>query len=93
MDIKWQVSMEVLSSKIDEEVILMSLKGEYYFGLDPIGSSIWELLEQQPLSINELVKILVEEYEVDEQTCREDVKKFIDDMSDKKLILQAEDVT
>lgn len=86
MNSKWQVSADVLSSKIDEEVILMSLKGEYYFGLDPVGSRIWELLDQQPSTIDELVQLLVDEYEVDEPTCRNDAQKFIDDMSEKKLI-------
>lgn len=90
MNNKWQVSSEVLSSKIDEEVILMSLKGEYYFGLDLIGSGIWELLEQQPLTIDELVQLLVVEYEVDEPTCRNDVQTFIDDMFEKQLIVPAE---
>ena len=90
MNIKWKVSPEVLFSKIDEEVVLMSIAADSYFGLDPVGSYIWELLEKQPSSFDELVQLLVEEYDVDEQTCRNDVKKFIDEMSEKKLILQAE---
>ena len=81
---------KVLSSKIDEEVILMSFEADSYFGIDPVGSHIWELLSKQPATINELVQILVEEYEVDEQTCRKDVQTFIDDMYARKLIEQAD---
>ena len=73
MNTKWQVSQKVLSSKIDEEVILMSFEADSYFGIDPVGSRVWELLSKQPASIQELVQILVEEYEVDEETCRKDV--------------------
>ena len=89
MNTIWQVSKKVLSSKIDEEVILMSIEADSYFGIDPVGSRIWELLSKQPATINELVQILVEEYEVDEQTCRKDVQAFIDDMSARKLIEKA----
>ena len=88
MNLKWQVSPEVLSSKIDEEAILMSFEAESYFGLDPVGSRIWELLSKQAATANELVVLLMGEYEINETTCREDVQKFIDDMSAKKLILQ-----
>ncbi len=88
MNLKWQVSPEVLSSKIDEEAILMSFEAESYFGLDPVGSRIWELLSKQAATANELVVLLMGEYEINETTCREDVQKFIDDMLAKKLILQ-----
>ena len=86
MNTIWQVSQKVLSSKIDEEFILMSFEADSYFGIDPVGSRIWELLSEKPASINELVVILVDEYEVNEETCREDVQVFIDDMFARKLI-------
>jgi hypothetical protein len=90
MNIKWQVSPKVLSSKIDDEVILMSFEADSYFGLDPVASSIWQLIDKQPSTIDELVQLLLEEYEIDEHSCRNDVQKFIDEMSEKKLIQQAE---
>lgn len=90
MNTIWQVSQKVLSSKIDEEVILMSFEADSYFGIDPVGSRIWELLSEKPASINELVVILVDEYEVDEETCRKQVQIFIDEMYIKKLIIKSD---
>jgi len=90
MNTKWRVSPEVLSSKIDKEVILMSIKADSYFGLDPIGSHIWDLLSRQAATVNEFVELIKEEYEVDGETCKKDVQSFIDDMSVKKLILPAD---
>lgn len=90
MNTIWQVSQKVLSSKIDEEVILMSIEADSYFGLDPIASHIWELLSKQPTTINELVQILVEAYEVDEETCRKDVLTFVNNMYARKLIEKVE---
>ena len=91
MNTKWQVSPEVLSSKIDEEAILMSIEADSYFGLEPVGSRIWEILTKHPASVNELVFLLMQEYEVDEEICREDVQQFINDMSGRKLIRQIEE--
>ena len=90
MNTIWQVSTKVLSSKIDEEVILMSFEADSYFGIDPVGSRIWELLSEKPATINELVLLLVDEYEVDEETCRKQVQIFIDEMYTKKLIIKSD---
>lgn len=86
MNLKWEVTPTVLSSKIEDEAILMSFEADSYFGLDPVGSRIWELLTIKAATTNELVVLLTEEYEVDEKTCRENIQEFIDDMSTKKLI-------
>lgn len=89
MDTKWEISKEVLSSKIDEEVVLMSIEADSYFGLDPVGSRIWELLSIKSATIDELVQTLMEEYDTDEETCRKDVQSFIEDMSTRKLIVKS----
>jgi hypothetical protein len=88
MKIKWQVNQEVLSSKIDEEAILMSIEADRYFSLEPVASRIWEILSEKAATIDELVTILMDEYEVDETTCREDVQQFLEEMSQRHLIQQ-----
>jgi hypothetical protein len=90
MSIKWKINPEVLSSRIDEEAILMSVEAESYFGLDPVGSRIWELLSKQPATTEELVVLLMEEYEIDEITCRDHVQQFVIEISDRKLIHQVD---
>lgn len=86
MSIKWQICPEVLSSKIDEEVIIMSINTDKYIGLDQVGSLIWEFLSKQPLSTESLIDLLQNEYEVDKATCRADVQEFLLDMESKKLV-------
>lgn len=90
METKWQISTEVLSSKIDEEVVLMSIKADSYFGLDPIGSHIWELLSIKPATLNELVQVLMDEYDIDKEICLKDVQAFVDTMSERKLIVNSD---
>jgi len=82
-----QVNDKVLSSKIGNEAVLMCMEAEYYYGLDPIGSRIWELLTESPKTIEEIIDVLLQEYEVDQETCSKDVYSFIDEMTSRKLIL------
>ncbi len=87
---KWQLAKEVLSSKIDEEIVLLAVDAESYLSLDPVGSRIWELLSEKPSTVDELADLLMEEYEVDRGTCLNDVQAFIDDMAARKLIVPSE---
>lgn len=81
----WQLSDEVLHSKVDDEVVLMSVANDAYIGLDPIASRIWELLET-PKSLEELCALLMEEYEVDLETCIRDTLSFLEEMEEKGLM-------
>lgn len=86
----WQIKKEVLWSKIDDEIVLMSIEAGHYFTLDPVGSRIWSILSEKPASLDELVLWLMEDYEIDKETCMKDVQEFIDDMALKKLIIPVE---
>ena len=83
---KYQINPNVLSSKIDEEAILMCIEADAYFGLDPIATRIWDILSEKPQSLDGIVAILSEEYEVDQTTCETDVKAFLTTMIERKLI-------
>ncbi len=77
---------DLLFNQIDGEVVMLSIENSEYYGMDKVGSRIWELLEQ-PVSFKELIGKLREEYEVPEQKCAEDTLAFINKLKDKKLIV------
>ncbi len=81
-----QRKTELLFSKMDEEVVMMNIdKGEYY-GLDEIGSRIWQILEK-PVHFNDIIQTLTDEYDVEETTCRDDVTAFLKELHEKDLIV------
>ena len=43
-DSKVRVPEDVLVSELDGESVLLNLKSECYFGLDEVGTRLWELL-------------------------------------------------
>jgi len=81
-----QRKTDLLFNEIDGEVVMLSIENSEYYGMDKVGSRIWELLEQ-PLSFKELVAKLTEEYEVSEQQCADDTMAFLKKLTDKKLVL------
>lgn len=72
-------------SKVDEEVVMLSLKNGAYYALNKVASRIWELIEK-PREVSDIVEILLKEYEVDEDTCARETLNCLNDFKDKSLI-------
>jgi hypothetical protein len=76
---------EIISTGMDEDTVMMSIeKGEYY-GLNPVGSRIWELLDQ-PRTVAWICDSLLAEYDVPAEECQRDVKEFVGKLVEKKLV-------
>lgn len=76
---------EQIFSEIDGEVVMLSLENSEYYGMDKVGSRIWQLLEN-PVSLREIIEALLEEYDVTEGQCADDTIKFVEQLADKNLI-------
>jgi hypothetical protein len=59
----------------DESVMLDSEAGQY-FGLNAVGTYIWEQLEQ-PRTVPELREAVCGEFDVDLATCEADLSEFL----------------
>ena len=75
----------ILSSTIDDEVVMMSSEKGMYYNLNPIGSRIWDLLEK-PQTIESLCAQLMDEYDVDVVTCKQETEEFIQSLAERGLI-------
>jgi hypothetical protein len=81
-------SDEPLTALVDGETVMFSPAHGQYFGLDSIGTRVWELLDE-PRSIDDLCAILTGEYDVDPETCRADVAALVEDLREAKLVHEA----
>ncbi|PIV58384.1 MAG: PqqD family protein [Bacteroidetes bacterium CG02_land_8_20_14_3_00_31_25] len=89
MDKKYVRKKELLSSRMDNEIVMMHPESGKYFALNPVASRIWDLLET-PHNLNELVEKLLKEFDVSEETCCKEVSAFLKEMSEKKLVVISE---
>jgi len=87
LDIKTVVkrNLEIVSSDMDGEMVMMSIMNGEYYGIDAIGSHIWQLLDEQ-ISIEDLCTKLCEIYDVDVEECRRDVDAFLTKMLEHKIV-------
>ena len=79
------LSPDVISQEVSGETVLLDLESENYFGLDEVGTRIWQLIKET----NELQSIfdtLLEEYNVSEQRLQLDLTTLLTEIEDLGLV-------
>lgn len=61
------------------EAVLVDVRAGLYFGLDPVGTRIWELLAE-PRTFDGLLEALRLEYDVGEAQLRTDVERLLGEL-------------
>ena len=79
------VTKEVVHCDVEDEVVILGLKDGVYYGLNPVGAFIWNLI-QKPKTVAELRDAVLEEYDVSEEVCNSDLQELITELSDKGLV-------
>jgi hypothetical protein len=79
------VADDVVSCDLDGEAAILDVKEGIYYGLNPVGARIWNLV-QEPTTVDEILKVLLEEYDVELEECRRDVYELIEELSDNGLV-------
>jgi hypothetical protein len=74
-----------VSTKVGDEVAILGLDQGVYYGLNPTGARIWELLAN-PIRVSEIHRVLVEEYEVEAEAARRDLLEVLAGLLDAGLI-------
>jgi hypothetical protein len=76
---------EHISTTLDGEEIILHSSSEKYFGLNEVGTRLWESLEE-PQTVDELVVTIHEEFDVSKKQSRKDVESFVADLEAVNLI-------
>jgi hypothetical protein len=73
------------SCRLEDEVAIVQLKAGIYYGLDPVGARIWELIAT-PRSVRAVRDALLTEYAVDSERCEGDLLQLLQTMVDAGLV-------
>jgi len=75
----------LFAQEVDGEMVLLDMASENYYGLDEVGTEIWRILNEGK-TLEETVAELLEIYEVDETTLRQDLERFVTHLTEHGLL-------
>lgn len=79
------VSKDVLFQEVSGETVLLDLASEKYFGLDPVGTRVWQLLNEGG-SFSNMVDTFLDEYDVERGQLEGDVRELLESLVEAGLI-------
>jgi hypothetical protein len=92
LDSSLKVSDDVVFRELDGEGVILNLASGIYFGLDPTGMRMWQLIDQQG-RLGTVLAALCEEYEAPRETIERDLIRLASELWDKGLLVPRDGAT
>jgi hypothetical protein len=78
-------SKDQASASLPGETVILSPASGAYYGLDEVGTRVWELI-QEPIPIEGIMTAIIEEYDVEPDRCKSDLFALLQELSNAGLI-------
>ena len=85
LDQKVTFADTVFAQEVDGEMVLLDMESENYFGLDEVGTSIWQAMQDKE-TLKEVFEVLLEQYEVEAEVLENDLSSFVEKLVESGLV-------
>lgn len=76
---------EQVSCSLGDESAILNMKNSVYYGMDAVGTRVWNLL-RQPRSVREVCDTMLAEYDVERDRIERDLLALLAEMKGEGLI-------
>ena len=80
-----RINDDVLFQELQGEAVLLNLKTGVYLGLDEVGTRVWQLMGQHEV-LSGLLERMLQEYDVAEERCSQDLLDLVAKMEEQGLV-------
>jgi hypothetical protein len=80
-----RISEDIVFRKLEGEAVILHLATGTYYGLDSVGTRIWELLQEQS-RVDAVLEAILQQYEVEPARCEQDLLGLLGRLHAKGLI-------
>lgn len=81
----------LIFAEVDGEAVALNAARGLCYGLDSVGLRVLQLIDS-PATLMEICARLVDEYDIDAETCQKDVGDLIDNLAAEGLVIVHRDV-
>lgn len=87
MDLNQKITFAdtVFAQEVDDEMVILDMESENYFGLDEVGTSIWQAMQENEI-LQEVFNTLLEQYEVEPEVLKKDLSDFVEKLLESGLV-------
>lgn len=85
---KMTIPTQVMARQVGDETVILDLTSGTYFGLDPVGARVWQLMGEGK-TLAEICDTMLDEYEVTRDALERDVIELAQRLNAQGLIVTA----
>ena len=82
---KVTIPAQVMAREVGDETVILDLANGTYYGLDPVGARIWQLMAEGQM-LTQVCDVMLAEYEVTREDIERDVFALVQTLLDRKLV-------
>ena len=75
----------VFAQEVDGEMVLLDMNSENYFGLDEVGTAIWQAMQEKK-RLKEVYDTMLEQYAVEPEVLEKELLEFTQELSESGLL-------
>ena len=83
-----RIPQEVIARQVGDETVMLDLAKGTYYGLDPVGARMWQLLLEGK-TLAEVCDVIADEYDVSRDSLERDLLSLVDSLVAHGLIALA----
>jgi len=83
-----RIQDDILFHELQGEAVLLNLKTGTYLGLNPVGTRIWQLLQEDG-ALPRVMEVMLREYDVPQEKLAQDLLELVGQMEEQGLVAQA----
>jgi len=85
IDDAFEISTGVIAQKVGDEVVVLDVGSGTYFGLDPVGARIWEMIGEG-WTLLRICDAMLVEYDVTRETMECDILNLVEALRKENLV-------
>ena len=76
---------QVMARQVGDETVILDLTSGTYYGLDPVGARIWQLMADGQ-TLMQVCEVMLAEYDVTREDIERDVLALVQTLLERKLV-------
>ena len=82
---RWRIAEDAVANAVGGETVILHLGNGNYYGLDTIGTVLWEGLKAGKLP-SEVCNAIIDEYDVGREQVEADIARFLTELEENDLV-------
>ncbi len=86
LDNRVAIHQDAVFRELDGEAVILQLEAGMYFGLDPVGTRLWQLIEAHG-QLRPVLEAALQEFDVPPDVLEQDLIELVSRLSEKELVV------